>query len=691
MNKKLKPRDKITQKMSRDGLIEVNETAGTAELVSGRKQDADFSKQPEQAAQEAAQQLPHPSGGAAARPHTSELSPKRDDAAAERVLEHIDAAHTRAASKKAIKRVQREAVAKTKTSRLQFTEEERATPELQKAIRKSERAADRLDEARAAIPKKKVLTKERTFDEAAGKGKTRLRFEEKEKPIPGGRQQHNPLSRPVQEVGVFVHNKIHSVEKDNSGVEGAHKSEELAERGIRAGARQVRKSRRSRKLKPYRAAAKAEKAAFKANADFQYQKALHDNPQLAASNPVSRFWQKQQIKRQYAKTVRTGGAKSARKAAENTRKAAKKTAEATKKTAAFVGRHWKAFLIAGCALLLFIMISAGISSCSSLFSGGITSVISTSYVSEDADMLGAEADYAALEAELQSRIDNIERDHPGYDEYRYDLDDIEHDPYVLTSILTALHLEYTRTEVQSTLAMLFERQYTLTLTEETEVRYRTERRTGTYTDAEGNTQTYTYTVEVPYNYYILNVKLENFNLSHLPVYIMTEEQLSMYAVYMSTLGNRPDLFPHSAYPNASTLREPTYYDIPPEALEDETFAAIIAEAEKYLGYPYVWGGSNPNTSFDCSGYVSWVINHSGWNVGRLGAQGLCNICTPVTGAQARPGDLIFFKGTYDTPGVSHVGIYVGNGMMIHCGNPISYANVNTTYWKNHFYAYGRLP
>lgn len=691
MSKKLKPRDKITQKMSRDGLIEVNETAGTAELVSGREQDADFSKQPEQAAQEAAQQLPHPSGGAAARPHTPELSPKRDDAAAERVLEHIDAAHTRAASKKAIKRAQQEAAAKTKTSRLQFTEEERATPELQKAIRKSERAADRLDEARAAIPKKKVLTKERTFDEAAGKGKTRLRFEEKEKPIPGGRQQHNPLSRPVQEVGVFVHNKIHSVEKDNSGVEGAHKSEELAERGIRAGARQVRKSRRSRKLKPYRAAAKAEKAAFKANADFQYQKALHDNPQLAASNPVSRFWQKQQIKRQYAKAVRTGGAKSARKAAENTRKAAQKTAEATKKTAAFVGRHWKAFLIAGCALLLFIMISAGISSCSSLFSGGITSVISTSYVSEDADMLGAEADYAALEAELQSRIDNIERDHPGYDEYRYDLDDIEHDPYVLTSILTALHLEYTRTEVQSTLARLFERQYTLTLTEETEVRYRTERRTGTYTDAEGNTQTYTYTVEVPYNYYILNVKLENFNLSHLPVYIMTEEQLSMYAVYMSTLGNRPDLFPHSAYPNASTLREPTYYDIPPEALEDETFAAIIAEAEKYLGYPYVWGGSNPNTSFDCSGYVSWVINHSGWNVGRLGAQGLCNICTPVTGSQARPGDLIFFKGTYDTPGVSHVGIYVGDGMMIHCGNPISYANVNTTYWKNHFYAYGRLP
>ena len=667
MSKKLKPRDKITQKMSRDGLIEVNETAGTAELVSGREQDADFSKKPEQAAPEAAQQLPHPSGGAAARPHTPELSPKRDDAAAERVLEHIDAAHTRAASKKAIKRVQREAAAKTKTSRLQFTEEERATPELQKAIRKSERAADRLEEARAAIPKKKVLTKERTFDEAAGKGKTRLRFEEKEKPIPGGRQQHNPLSRPVQEVGVFVHNKIHSVEKDNSGVEGAHKSEELAERGIRAGARQVRKSRRSRKLKPYRAAAKAEKAAFKANADFQYQKALHDNPQLAASNPVSRFWQKQQIKRQYAKAVRTGGAKSARKAAENTRKAAKKTAEATKKTAAFVGRHWKAFLIAGCALLLFIMISAGISSCSSLFSGGITSVISTSYVSEDADMLGAEADYAALEAELQSRIDNIERDHPGYDEYRYDLDDIEHDPYVLTSILTALHLEYTRAEVQSTLAMLFERQYTLTLTEETEVRYRTERRTGTYTDAEVNTHTYTYTVEVPYNYYILNVTLTNRPISSFVSELLTPEQLEMYHVYLQTSGNKPLVFGGgSADTSASEdLSGVTFVN---GTRPGNTVLVDIAKSQvgNVGGAPYwSWYGFNSRVA-GCACFVSWCYGQTGlseprfagWQSqgvpwftshGQWGARGYDNIA---------PGDAIFFDWDLDGS-ADHVGIVIG--------------------------------
>ena len=486
MKDPLKPRDKITQKMTRDGAIAENQTTGETERISNRIRDADFQKSPEQQAAQDAAQLQGAASPTSPLPHVPGAAPKADTGKTERVMEHIEAAHTRKASKKAVRKAQAETTASTRSSRLQFTDEERVAPELEKYIRKSDKAADRLDKAKAAIPKEKKLTKERTFDEATGKGKTRLHFEEKDKP-PGFKEKHNPLSRPAQEAGIFVHNKIHSVEKDNSGVEGAHKSEELAERGIRAGARQMRKNRRSRKLKPYRAAAKAEKAAFKANADFQYQKALHDNPQLAASNPVSRFWQKQQIKRQYAKTVRTGGAKSARKAAENTRKTAKKTAEATKKTAAFVGRHWKAFLIAGCALLLFIMISAGISSCSSLFSGGITSVISTSYVSEDADMLGAEADYAALEAELQSRIDNIERDHPGYDEYRYDLDDIEHDPYVLTSILTALHLEYTRTEVQSTLAMLFERQYTLTLTEETEVRYRTERRTGTYTDAEGNT------------------------------------------------------------------------------------------------------------------------------------------------------------------------------------------------------------
>ena len=667
MSKKLKPRNKITQKMSRDGLIEVNEIAGTAELVSGRKQDADFSKQPEQAAQEAAQQLPHPSGGAAARPHTSELSPKRDDAAAERVLEHIDAAHTRAASKKAIKRAQREAVAKTKTSRLQFTEEERATPELQEAIRKSERAADRLEEARAAIPKKKVLTKERTFDEAAGKGKTRLRFEEKEKPIPSGRQQHNPLSRPVQEVGVFVHNKIHSVEKDNSGVEGAHKSEELAERGIRAGARQVRKSRRSRKLKPYRAAAKAEKAAFKANADFQYQKALHDNPQLAASNPVSRFWQKQQIKRQYAKAVRTGGAKSARKAAENTRKAAKKTAEATKKTAAFVGRHWKAFLIAGCALLLLIMLMSAISSGSALFSGLVNGVIGTSYTSEDSDLVAVENNYAAKENDLQSRIDNIERDYPGYDEYRYDLAYIGHNPHELASYLTALLQSYTPQSAQAELDRIFNLQYKLTVTEEIEVRYRTEQRTGSYTDAEGNTHTYTYTVEVPYNYYILNVTLTNKSISSFVSELLTPEQLEMYRVYLQTSGNKPLVFGGGSA-DTSASEDLSGVQFVNGTRPGNTALVDIAKSQvgNVGGAPYwSWYGFDSRVAW-CACFVSWCYGQAGlseprfagcqsqgvpWftSHGQWGARGYENIA---------PGDAIFFDWDLDGS-ADHVGIVIG--------------------------------
>lgn len=304
-------------------------------------------------------------------------------------------------------------------------------------------------------------------------------------------------------------------------------------------------------------------------------------------------------------------------------------------------------------------------------------------------MLAAEAAYAAMEAELQHELDHYESLHPGYDEYRFDLDEIGHDPYVLTSILSALHDGvFTIGDVQGDLAILFEKQYILTLTEIVEVHYRTE--TDTWTDDEGNTHTDTY--QVAYNYYILNVKLENFNLSHVPVYIMGEDALSLYATYMSTLGIRPDLFPGGTYPNASTLKEPTYYDIPAEALADETFAALIAEAEKYIGYPYVWGGSSPSTSFDCSGFVSYVLTNSGLcNTGRLGAQGLYNISTPVSSANAKPGDLIFFVGTYDTPGVSHVGIYVGNGMMLHCGDPISYANINTNYWQNHFYAFGRPP
>ena len=359
-------------------------------------------------------------------------------------------------------------------------------------------------------------------------------------------------------------------------------------------------------------------------------------------------------------------------------------------------------IVAGIILLLGFMLS-GLSSCTVFLESIGGAVVQSSYHASDEAMLDAEAAYVAMEQELQNKLDNYEYTHD-YDEYSYDLDEIEHDPYVLISLLSSLHPgEWTLSDVEDTLGMLFEKQYILTETVTSEIRYRTETVikerhakdpvTGGYLyDEYGDPvmEEYEDEEEVPYTYYKCHVELENFNLSHVPVYIMSEEQLSAYAVYISTLGNRPDLFPDSEY---IPKRENGYtdYEIPPEALEDEVFAAMITEAEKYLGYPYVWGGSNPNTSFDCSGFVSWVINHSGWNVGRLGAQGLCNICTLVSSSNVKPGDLVFFEGTYDTDGVSHVGIYVGNNMMIHCGDPISYTNLNSSYWQTHFYAYGRLP
>ena len=471
--KQYKPRDKITQKMTRDGLTEQNQTTGESERISKRIQEADFQKTPEQQAAQDAAQLQGAASPPSPLPHAPGTAPKQDTAAAERVMEHIDAAHTRKASKKAARKAQEEAAAQTKSSRLQFTEEELSTPELEKYIEKSNRAADRLDAAKAAIPKQKKLVKERTFDEATGKAKTRLRFEEREKPMPGSKSHKNPLSRPAQEAGIFVHNKVHSVEKDNSGVEGAHKSEELAEKGAKYGARKVKQGYRSHKLKPYRKAAKAEKAAAKANVNFQYHKTLHDNPQLT-SNPLSRFWQKQQIKKQYAKAARVGGAKGIKAAAENTRKAAAKAAEKTRQTVAFVARHPAGVCIAIAALLLIILVFAGLSSCSAFVSGTINGVVGTSYTSEDSDLVAVENNYAAMENELQSEIDNIERTHPGYDEYRYDLDTIGHNPHELASCLTALLQSYTPESAQAEIERIFGLQYTLTLTEEVEIRYRTE-------------------------------------------------------------------------------------------------------------------------------------------------------------------------------------------------------------------------
>ena len=668
MKDPLKPRDKITQKMTRDGAIAENQTTGDTERISNRIRDADLQKTPEQQAAQDAMQLP-PVSDTSPLPHVPGAAPKADTGKTERVMKHIDAAHTRKASKKAVRKAQAEATAGTKSSRLQFTDEERAAPELEKYIKKSDKAADRLDKAKAAIPKEKKLVKERTFDETTGKGKTRLHFEEKDKP-PGFKEKHNPLSRPAQEAGIFVHNKIHSVEKDNSGVEGAHKSEELAERGAKYGARKVKQGYRNHKLKPYRAAAKAEKAAFKANVDFQYHKALHDNPQIA-SNPLSRFMQKQKIKRQYAKEARNT-AKGIKGAAERTRKAAAKAAEKTKQTAAFVARHPAGVAIAVGVLLLFIMVMSGLSSCGAMFSGTLNGVLGTSYTSEDSDLVEVENSYAGLENDLQKEIDNIERIHSGYDEYRYDLENIGHNPHELASYLTAKYQTYTRADVQSELQRIFNQQYKLTLTEEVEVRYRTETRTGTTTvtdpeTGETTTETYEYEVEVPYNYYILNIKLTNTPLSAIAENNLTPEQLEMYRVYLQTSGNKPLIFGGGS-PDTSASEDLSGVDFVNGTRPGNT--AIVDLAKRQVGnvggYPYwSWYGFNSRVEW-CACFVSWCYGQMGlseprfaacqsqgipWftSHGQWGARGYENIA---------PGDAIFFDWDLDGS-ADHVGLVIG--------------------------------
>ena len=685
--KELKAPDKVTQKMAHDGAVTENLATGEVTNISSHDPEVNLSASSEEPASAAADLA------ARAAEHHTHLSAKKQAKADDKAVKEGSAARRRPSSRLHIH-----------SEKLRFSPEECADPTMKKYIDRSDKAADKLDKAKAAIPTKKVIRAERTFDEAAGKGKPRLRFEEVEKK-PNGKLHHNPLSRPMQELKATAHSKIRQVEHENVGVEAGHKGELLTERGVSYTGSKVRAAVRHHKTKPWRDAAKAEQASIKANAEYLYQKALHDDPALAASNPVSRFMQKQRIKRNYAKEVRKTG-QNTKKAAQTAKSAAVRAKEAAKQAAAFVKSNWKVILIVVAIAVVVFLLIGGISSCTMMLGSGAGTVFSSSYLSEDADMLAAEAAYCDMEAELQYTLDNYETFNPGYDEYRYDLDDIGHDPYVLISILSALHEgTFTADQVQDDLAMLFEKQYILTETTQTETRYRTETRTGERVATDPETgeylydeetgepimEEYEYEVQVPYTYYIRNVKLENFDLSHVPVYIMGEETLSLYAAYMSTLGNREDLFPVSSYVEKYT-NPPQTYDIPASALEDETFAALINEAEKYIGYPYVWGGSNPNTSFDCSGFVSWALTESGvCNTGRLGAQGLYNISTPVSSANARPGDLIFFVGTYDTPGVSHVGIYVGGGKMLHCGDPIQYADINTNYWQSHFYAFARPP
>ena len=534
------------------------------------------------------------------------------------------------------------------------------------------------------VPKSKFRTKSQQEQTAASK----LRMEKRGEKLDAAKEKlakqkppkkPGPVKKAGRAVGGcvhgFVHGKLYEVEQENVGTEGAHRSELVGESALRHSSRYVKRQIRQH---PAKAVQKAESRHIKATADYYYRKTVEEHPEMRGS-ALSRYMQKQKIKRQYAK--------QAREAAKQGAKAAEKTAVTTEKlaarTVAFVKRHPVGVLLFLACFLLLVMMQSCMSSLVTLGNGAAGAIGASTYAAEDADLLGAEAAYCALEDELRDYLDTYTRTHD-YDQYHFNLDDIEHDPYVLLSLVSAWHEgAWTLDEVQGTLQMLFDRQYILTESVVTERRYYIE--TDTWTDEEGNTHTDSY--RVYYDYYICTVTLENFDLSHLPIYIMGENQLSRYALYMATLGNRPDLFPSSPYV-AKYTGDPVEHEVPKAYLADETFAAILAEAEKYIGYPYVWGGYKPSTSFDCSGFVSYVYNQCGWDFGWLGAQGLYNISTRTS--SPRPGDLVFFTGTYDTPGVSHVGIYVGDGWMLHCGDPIGYANLNISYWQSHFYAYGRL-
>ena len=635
-----------------------------------------------------------------------------------------------------------------KARRLHFTEDELSDRDIRRAAKKADKAADKADRANEKLPTKRRVriirdsgraeavderlsdklhqsrqsskadrekekapskrkprttarggkveaTAERLSDKLrperqsakAARGKLRIEVTEvtAQKPGVGGRAAVNAPAAALYAARNTVRDAVGRSDNDSEGNSGAE-ALQSGESTVRNTGNIVNNRQYSHKLKQYDKAARLERKSDSANVEALYQRERHNDPS-PSSNPISRWRQKQELKKRYMEAKASGRAGAS---ASGAAKGGKKTAEGTKslvdKGIEFVKEHPKAILIAGALGLLIMLIAGMFSSCTAMFAGSGNAVLGTSYTAEDADITVTDTDYTALEAALNNQISNIESTHPGYDEYRYDLAEIGHNPYELASYLTVLFEDYTRAEAQSTLQSLFAQQYTLTLTPEVEVRYRTETRT----DSEGND----YDVEVPYNYYILNVKLTNKGLGAvIRDSGLTTEQADRYDVLMTTSGNRSELFGEDVY--GVSGGEYTDYDIPGEALTDEKFRRMITEAEKYLGYPYVWGGSSPSTSFDCSGFVSWAINHSGngWSVGRLGAKGLKGICDIIPPDQARPGDLIFFHHTYDAPDPSdatHVGIYVGDGMMIHCGNPISYASTETNYWQNHFLCFGRI-
>lgn len=506
-----------------------------------------------------------------------------------------------------------------------------------------------------------------------------------------GGKPKKPGNLAADALSAKAHQSVRNADQDNnSGVEAAHFTEGSAEGAARAGSR----FQYGRKLRQYKKLEQLEKKANKDAVDSIFAERMKSDPQ-AGSNLFSRWRQKQAIKKEYA--AAKAGAAAAENTASGTAKAAQGTVSITEKAFQFVQSHSHIIIGIAAVGLLVLVIAGSVSSCSVLINGGGNVVLGTSYTAEDEDLKGVETDYTKLEDKLRKQIDRIETDHPGYDEYRYNLAEIGHNPYELASLLTVEFENYTRSQVQARLQSIFEAQYELKLEEKVEIRTRKETRVGyRYNPITGTGHTYTYQVTVQYEYKILNVTLLNRGVDYVARNSgLTDDQLQRYEVTLECRGNRDDLFAGIAFATpdgAGSSGEYQDYDIPGEALTDEKFRKMITEAEKYLGYPYVWGGSSPSTSFDCSGFVSWVINHcgNGWNVGRQTANGLMGKCDIIPKSEAKPGDLIFFQKTYNTSGASHVGIYVGNGMMIHCGNPISYASTETNYWRQHYYCMGRI-
>ena len=572
---------------------------------------------------------------------------------------------------------------KRKTARLTFTEEELANPNVRRAAKKAARAADRADKAKAKLSTRAPPKRGLKMDTDKAKERSaQLRFGKAE----FGEEIAKPKRRKPGVEALLsgeAHRQVDKQNQDeNAGVQAAHEGERLAE----GAAKKLKDGKYSRKLKAYKKAERLDKAADKANIQALRRKQQAAQPM---SNPISRWKQRQQIKASYY--ARKTGGKAGGSAANTARSAATKKAKAAAaKAAQFASTHAHMLLMGGVLVLLILVIFCFITSCSVFFPGGMGTVWTTSYTAEDEDILGVEADYQALEEALRAEVAAIPSSYPDYDEYTWDLDPITHDPHELAAVLTAIHEAYTRGEVQGTMQSIFDAQYEIILTETIEIRTRTETRTGT-DPTTGDT--YTYEVEVQYEWRILNITLLNFGIDSVARGMLSGDDLDRYDILQETQGNRPELFGGASvgYGSDGSGEAGIDYEVPAEALSDPEFAAMLEEAEKYLGTPYVWGGSSPETGFDCSGYVCWVLNQSGWDVGRTTANGLWQQSAKVSEHEAKPGDLVFFQGTYDTPGASHVGLYVGDGMMISAGDPIKYSNIHSSYWDKHLLGFGRIP